>query len=70
MKRGSFHPETRLFPPHNIVGTPGRELYGGVKTTYEKYKDRLICIGLTKSAIPHFTVLPWMLCFAAEESIP
>ncbi len=35
-----FHPETRLFPPHNIVGTPGRELYGSVKTTYEKYKGQ------------------------------
>lgn len=23
-----FHPETALFPPHNIVGTRGRALYG------------------------------------------
>lgn len=23
-----FHPETALFPPHNIRGTAGRELYG------------------------------------------
>ena len=24
----TFHPETKLFPPHNIAGTAGRELYG------------------------------------------
>lgn len=27
----TFHPETTLFPPHNIRGTEGRELYGSVK---------------------------------------
>ena len=26
------HPESTLFPPHNIRGTAGRELYGAVKT--------------------------------------
>ncbi len=34
----SAHPESRLFPPHNIQGTKGRELYGKVKDTYEKYR--------------------------------
>ena len=29
------HPESKLFPPHNIFGTPGRELYGQVKTSVE-----------------------------------
>lgn len=23
-----YHPETRLFPPHNIKGTEGKDLYG------------------------------------------
>ena len=23
-----FHPESKLFPPHNIIGTSGRDLYG------------------------------------------
>lgn len=23
-----FHPESKLFPPHNIIGTSGRNLYG------------------------------------------
>ena len=29
-----FHPETKLFPPHNIEGTAGRELYGKIKAFY------------------------------------
>jgi nicotinamidase-related amidase len=28
-----LHPEARLFPPHNLRGTPGRELYGRVGAT-------------------------------------
>ncbi|WP_458415469.1 cysteine hydrolase family protein [Schinkia sp. CFF1] len=35
----SFHPETKLFPPHNISGTWGRELYGELKDVYEKNKE-------------------------------
>ncbi|WP_411842363.1 cysteine hydrolase family protein [Salinicoccus sp. HZC-1] len=33
------HPESALFPPHNIAGTRGRELYGRVKRIYEEIKD-------------------------------
>ena len=33
-----LHPETKLFPPHNIVGTKGMELYGGLKELYEQHK--------------------------------
>lgn len=33
------HPETALFPPHNIAGTKGRELYGKVKKAYEERQD-------------------------------
>lgn len=35
-----YHPETLLFPPHNIKGTDGRELYGQLKTVYEEHKDK------------------------------
>ncbi|WP_226581725.1 cysteine hydrolase family protein [Halobacillus litoralis] len=31
-----FHPETELFPPHNIRGTEGRRLYGELQDFYEK----------------------------------
>ncbi|MCP3027405.1 cysteine hydrolase family protein [Halobacillus sp. A5] len=30
-----YHPETHLFPPHNIRGTHGRTLYGGLQEIYE-----------------------------------
>ncbi len=35
-----YHPETVLYPPHNIAGTEGRQLYGKLREVYEKYKDR------------------------------
>ncbi|EIT86820.1 putative pyrazinamidase/nicotinamidase [Fictibacillus macauensis ZFHKF-1] len=31
-----FHPESKLYPPHNIVGTKGRSLYGKVGFLYEE----------------------------------
>ncbi|MDO5376412.1 cysteine hydrolase family protein [Staphylococcus rostri] len=34
----AYHPETKHFPPHNIVGTHGRELYGKVKALYDTIK--------------------------------
>lgn len=31
----AFHPESKLFPPHNIKGTSGRDLYGSLADLYE-----------------------------------
>lgn len=31
----SFHPETKLFPPHNLAGTSGRNLYGSLADVYQ-----------------------------------
>lgn len=36
-----YHPETKLFPPHNIRGTEGRELYGKLDGVYRRYPDRI-----------------------------
>lgn len=33
------HPETALFPPHNIEGSSGRDLYGRVGARYDEIKD-------------------------------
>lgn len=33
-----FHPETKLYPPHNIRGTKGRDLYGSLQEIYEENK--------------------------------
>lgn len=35
----TLHPETKLFPPHNIKGTVGRSLYGELETLYQKNKQ-------------------------------
>jgi nicotinamidase-related amidase len=35
------HPESKLFPPHNIRGTAGRNLYGRLAEVYEAHKDRI-----------------------------
>ncbi|MNJ37167.1 Isochorismatase family protein YecD [compost metagenome] len=34
-----LHPETKLFPPHNIAGTGGRHLYGGLQAVYDDNRD-------------------------------
>lgn len=34
-----FHPEFCLFPPHNLEGSLGRELFGSLKSFYQKVKD-------------------------------
>lgn len=36
----SLHPESRLFPPHNIDGTPGRDLYGGLEELYRLHEGQ------------------------------
>lgn len=48
------HPETALFPPHNIRGTKGRELYGKVGTQYERIKGEEHVIWLDKTRYSAF----------------
>lgn len=49
-----FHPETRLFPPHNIRGTGGRELYGQLKKTYEENSQRENVVFMDKTRYSAF----------------
>ncbi|MBB6454087.1 nicotinamidase-related amidase [Salirhabdus euzebyi] len=35
-----YHPETKLFPPHNIIGTAGRELYGKLNDLFTEYNHQ------------------------------
>lgn len=37
--KDNCHPENKLFPPHNVLNTAGRDLYGNLKTLYENQKD-------------------------------
>lgn len=34
----TFHPESKLFPPHNIKGTSGRNLYGLLADFYKRHQ--------------------------------
>ncbi|KIL50645.1 cysteine hydrolase family protein [Jeotgalibacillus soli] len=34
-----YHPETALFPPHNIRGTAGRHLYGSLQSLYDMIQE-------------------------------
>ncbi len=43
-----FHPETKLFPPHNIRGTAGRDLYGKLKTVHEQNKNEIYWMDKTR----------------------
>lgn len=35
----TFHPESDLFPPHNLSGTEGRHLYGELESYYQSIKN-------------------------------
>lgn len=43
-----YHPETKLFPPHNIRGTAGRNLYGRLADVYEKHQDTIVWMDKTR----------------------
>ncbi len=35
-----YHPENKLFPPHNVIGTSGRRLYGSLASVYEAHQHK------------------------------
>ncbi|UHA73858.1 cysteine hydrolase family protein [Paenibacillus sp. 481] len=43
-----YHPETRLFPPHNIRGTEGRQLYGALQDVYARSADSIYWMDKTR----------------------
>lgn len=36
-----YHPETKLFPPHNIRHTEGRQLYGKLQSCYSEHQQHI-----------------------------
>ncbi|RWZ58816.1 cysteine hydrolase [Halobacillus fulvus] len=42
------HPETSLFPPHNLRGTEGRKLYGELQSIYESRQDEIYFMDKTR----------------------
>lgn len=53
-KDDPYHPETKLFPPHNLEGTKGRDLYGAVQAVYEENKDKPNVIWMDKTRYSAF----------------
>lgn len=49
-----YHPESRLFPRHNIVDEVGRALYGGYQVQYESWKDEAQVLYLDKTRYSAF----------------
>ncbi|ANF96592.1 cysteine hydrolase family protein [Paenibacillus bovis] len=47
-KNDQYHPESSLFPPHNIRGTTGRELYGRLKQVYEQHQQQIYWMDKTR----------------------
>ena len=43
-----YHPETRLFPSHNIKETSGRELYGKLNDVYARHQDQIYWMDKTR----------------------
>lgn len=43
-----YHPESRLFPAHNIRGTDGRDLYGALKGVYEQHQGEIVWMDKTR----------------------
>ena len=56
-----LHPEAKLFPPHNIRGTAGRNLYGKLADVYEKHQDRIMWMDKTRYSAFAGTNLELML---------
>lgn len=50
-----FHPETTLFPPHNIEGTAGRKLYGELDNLYQTNKHNQNVYWMDKTRYSAFT---------------
>ncbi|MBE9914990.1 cysteine hydrolase [Paenibacillus donghaensis] len=36
----TLHPETKLFPPHNLEGSQGRKLFGALEDAYQNHKTK------------------------------
>lgn len=53
-EKDPYHPETQLFPPHNIRGTEGRQLYGKLQEVYLNHRDDTSVVWLDKTRYSAF----------------
>ncbi|WP_432355544.1 cysteine hydrolase family protein [Sporosarcina sp. A2] len=63
-----YHPETRLFPPHNLSGTAGREPFRSLKQLYEDNKDAIHWMDKTRySAFAGTNLEIWLRARGIQE---
>ncbi|PCN46084.1 isochorismatase [Brevibacillus laterosporus] len=43
-----FHPESKLYPPHNIIGSEGRQLYGELHSLYKQKEASIYWMDKTR----------------------
>lgn len=53
-KDNPYHPETKLFPPHNLPNSWGRKFYGKLQDWYDNNKDNEHVIFLDKTRYSAF----------------
>lgn len=53
-KNDSYHPESQLFPQHNLAGGVGRALYGSYQAQYESWKENERVLYLDKNRYSAF----------------
>lgn len=53
-----YHPETKLFPPHNEEGTWGRDYYGDLEEWYQAHKTEANVIAFPKRRYSSFAGTP------------
>jgi len=53
-KGDEFHPETKLFPPHNLRHTAGRDLFGTLLAVYDENKQRENVVYMDKTRYSAF----------------
>ncbi|GKQ42349.1 isochorismatase [Companilactobacillus sp. RD055328] len=65
-----YHPETKLFPPHNEANTWGREFYGELNNWYQKNKsDHVVMIDKTRYSSFAGTNLDILLCERKVDTV-
>ncbi|MDE0584484.1 MULTISPECIES: cysteine hydrolase family protein [Planococcus] len=64
-----YHPETKLFPPHNIKGTDGRKLYGRLQDVYDRHHENIVWMDKTRYSAFAGTRLELMLRERSIEEV-
>lgn len=47
-RNDTYHPESKLFPPHNLRDSSGRELYGSLKDVYDANRENIYWLDKTR----------------------